>query len=1054
MQRDRCAAGWVALCLVAAATVLSGCGGDDSLGGPTSDGGGDAVVDTGTVPSDSHADSPLDAPPRDSSIETSVDATGDVALDSIASDASSDAQEGGNDAGMDGVAMDSSPDAPADSGASDADSAAGDASDACVPPTIGTVSPGATCDAQGAISLTIAGSGFQTGATVTAGIVPASTVTVNSATQIQATFLQGSLVPGTYDVKVVNPDGCQATAAGALVDDAPPTITNVAPPTVCVGGGTLTVNGTGFVTGDAVSLGSFAASSVTVASPTQLQATFGGGVLMPGTSYDVTVSGLGCAGTLPSAVTAVAGASLFWADPPVAYNGITTQVSLFFASLTPPLGSVTITASGGGPAIPLTAQVDPLHPSRVLANVPAGTPPTTYDITAVDASGCPAILPMGLKVVNPTTVSLASMTPGFGWQNGTTQVAITAAGGLLATPHAYLNPHTATSNDVATRLGSVAFVSATELTADVPPGVDPAKDPYDLIVVNPDGTVGVLPSAYQSNANPPPVIEAVTPISVQIPTTLSSITISGANFDTAPPPSVLFTCGANVFPAMVQMATASSVVVSALTLDNVSVPSLCTINLTNADGSFATFEALAMGNASGSLAPSVAGTSLPQALRGLSLVSNGSSNAARFLYAIGGDNGTAAGATSTVYSIPANQNGTGAAWFTQRYPLNGPRTLAGAATLGRYLYVAGGNDGTGPVGTVERAIVLDPGQVPTISDWDLVPGAGTGLGGGIWYYRVAALASPTDPDNPGGEMLPSDELSVQLPDLPGKLQVSLTWTQVPGAVGYRIYRSPTAGLISGQEQHLADVLGGATLTFVDTGAPTIATDPPALVLGSTGVWRVLPTMSTPRESPGVVFGADPITANAYYLYATFGRSPGGALGTYEYLPVTVASTGQQTFGAWQAGAQTDVPRYQHMAYAATNASAPNVPAGETFIYVGGGTQNGLGALFSLDAGQVQAGGDLGTFVASGKTLKHFGAGSAAIGNNLYDFSGDSMSTGFDNAIISTSPPAVSTVNNNGSGLLMGRYLPGSVLEGALIYLAGGSSSGFNSATSSVEWLVY
>ena len=49
---------------------------------------------------------------------------------------------------------------------------------------------------------------------------------------------------------------------------------------------------------------------------------------------------------------------------------------------------------------------------------------------------------------------------------------------------------------------------------------------------------------------------------------------------------------------------------------------------------------------------------------------------------------------------------------------------------------------------------------------------------------------------------------------------------------------------------------------------------------------------------------------------------------------------------------------------------------------------------------------------------------------------------------------MSTVNNNGSGLLMGRYLPGSVLQGALIYLAGGSDASGTTATTSVEWMIY
>jgi hypothetical protein len=67
-------------------------------------------------------------------------------------------------------------------------------------------------------------------------------------------------------------------------------------------------------------------------------------------------------------------------------------------------------------------------------------------------------------VVSQTTVNITSIDPPFGWTGGPTAVTINAMGGLLATPRVYLNPHTATSNSVATALSSVAFRSANQLT--------------------------------------------------------------------------------------------------------------------------------------------------------------------------------------------------------------------------------------------------------------------------------------------------------------------------------------------------------------------------------------------------------------------------------------------------------------------------------------------------------------------------------------------------------------------------------------------------------------
>jgi hypothetical protein len=836
-----------------------------------------------------------------------------------------------------------------------------------------------------------------------------------------------------------------------------PTVTGVMPTTICQSGGTLFVQGTNFANGATVSLGTTAASAVKVGDAADLKASFSGN-FTPGMKYDLTVTDPGGASaTLPGAVTAVAAAGLFYVDPPVAYNGIATPLAAFTSSLTAPLASFTLTPDdpmglcNGAKTLTLPAMVDASHPKRILFVLPAGTTACNYDVTVVDASGCPVTLVSAVKVVDKATIALQSITPGFGWQALRTPVAIAAQGGLLPTPRAYLNPHNAINTTVATPLDAVAYVSASSLTATVPAGLDPAQDPYDLVVVNPDGTVGVLPSAYQSNPNPPPTITGLSPISIQSPGS-PNVTISGANFRT---PAVTFSCRVNGistdFSMSVTAASGSAITVGTTNLGAVMAPSLCTVKVTDGDdGSFASFDGLALTVASGNLSASTAGAPLPQARRAPSLVASAATPSARFLYAIGGDSGTAASASAQVFATQASASGTGPTWSTQRYALAAPRTLAGAAALGRYLYVAGGNDGTGPVKTVERAMVLDPAQAPRITDWDLALGDGVGLGGGYWYYRVAALMDPADPDNPSGETLPSEERVLLFPDLQTRIQVTLSWTAVPGAVGYRIYRSPQVAMTS--EAQIADVMGGNVTTYTDQGATAGQLLP--LTVGATGVWRALPSMASNRESPGVTIGADPADATKFYLYVLGGRS-GAALASYEYLPITVGNNGQQSAGAWQAGAASlSSARYQAMAYSVSNVQASNVPAGVNYVYLGGGTPDGATALQALDAGRVAAGGDLGAFVASGKTMKHFGAGAAAGGNVLYDFSGEVASVGFDAALISGTPPAVTVVNNNGSGLLLGRYLPGSALSGALIYLAGGSDATRVTATTSVEWLVW
>jgi hypothetical protein len=878
-------------------------------------------------------------------------------------------------------------------------------------------------------------------------------------TGMELLIKQNDLQPGNYTVVVTNPApaNCKSSESVIVKVSPPPKVTDVTPKTICQGGGSLDVKGMDFQMGAKVALGSSMAGNVVFVSATELQATFGGGNTMftPGMKYDLTVTNPdGCSDTLKDAVTAISGPILFFVDPPVVFNGITTQVTMYSTSIAPPLVSVVATPSGGGAPIMLSAVIDPNHPKRILAIIPKGTAAGDYDITVTDSSGCPATLPKGLKVVDMATVMLTAMNPPFGFKDGTTDVIITAQGGLVATPRAYLSPHNAGMNTIATALSSVAFVDAMKLTAIVPKGIDPAANPYDLIVVNPDNTVGVLQNAYNSEAQDTPVIDGISPGSLATPAG-GTLIISGKNFRM---PSVTITCqNTQPFTVMPQASTGTSITLNLAVppFTNVVNPNFCLIRVTDGDDmSYADFSALAVSGSSGNLSAPKMGTDLPEARRALSLVGANATRAARFLYAIGGDNGMTAMPFDTVVTTTADEKGTGAAWFTQRYKLNKPRTLASATSLGRYIYVVGGNDGTNPVKTAERAMVLDPLQSPDITDIDIIPGGGMGLGGGIWYYRVAATMDPNDPDNPGGETLPSDEVTLQVPDIMQKIQITLTWKQIPGAVGYVIYRSSAAGMISGQEEELDRVMMGNTLTYTDTGKATrMGTS--ALVQGSTGKWRQLPDMNFNRESVGAAFGTDPMDATKHYLYATLGKDQ-AALGSYEFLPVTVGMNGQQTIAnSWSNGAQTTQAAYQHSVFSADNAIASFVPAGTNYIYVGGGTANGANAVQFLSAGKVTAGGDLGAWVASGTSVKSFGQGYTIAANYLYGFCNETPSQSiFAGQITMGAAPAVANYNNNGGGTLTARYLPGTTLQGALIYLAGGSNVGRTSATKSVEWMVW
>ena len=91
------------------------------------------------------------------------------------------------------------------------------------------------------------------------------------------------------------------------------------------------------------------------------------------------------------------------------------------------------------------------------------------------------------------------------------------------------------------------------------------------------------------------------------------------------------------------------------------------------------------------------------ARRALSLVAGRPTSTSRYLYAIGGDNGVTGNAAtigSSVYdsveSASVDVFGVMSGWAAQRNALPAPRTEAGAAQIGRFVYLLGGHDGTIP----------------------------------------------------------------------------------------------------------------------------------------------------------------------------------------------------------------------------------------------------------------------------------------------------------------------------------------------------------------------
>src|SRR5207245_2452497 len=165
-----------------------------------------------------------------------------------------------------------------------------------VTPTVTSINP-TSGPTGGGTSVTITGTGFVTGSTVSFGAIAAPGVTVNSTTQITVPS-PATLTPSTVDVTVTNSAGTSTTS---LADEftynaVQPAVTALSPNNGPTGGGTVvTITGTSFINGATVSFGGTAATGVVVNSATSITAV-SPATLTPGT-VDVRVSTSG--GTSP-----------------------------------------------------------------------------------------------------------------------------------------------------------------------------------------------------------------------------------------------------------------------------------------------------------------------------------------------------------------------------------------------------------------------------------------------------------------------------------------------------------------------------------------------------------------------------------------------------------------------------------------------------------------------------------------------------------------------------------------------------------------------------------
>jgi hypothetical protein len=146
-------------------------------------------------------------------------------------------------------------------------------------PTLTSLTPNSR--AQGALnsSVTVAGTGFQAGAVATFSgtLVTATTSSVTATSLVIAVTVAQTAATGLRSITVTNPDGGTRTLANSFTVLAGPTVTSLSPASLARGAAatTITINGTGFVTGSTVAFSGtgLTLGAVTVVSATQLRLT-------------------------------------------------------------------------------------------------------------------------------------------------------------------------------------------------------------------------------------------------------------------------------------------------------------------------------------------------------------------------------------------------------------------------------------------------------------------------------------------------------------------------------------------------------------------------------------------------------------------------------------------------------------------------------------------------------------------------------------------------------------------------------------------------------------
>lgn len=338
-------------------------------------------------------------------------------------------------------------------------------------PTVISIAP-TSGPVSGGTSTTITGTGFLTGATVTFGGTSGTGVSVNSSTSITATAPAHSA--GAINIIVTNTDAKSGTLTNGFTYVAAPTVSGVVPNNGLLAGSTsVSILGTGFLTGATVKFGGVNATNVVVSNSTTITAktpaSSAGVVSVSVTNTD------GQTGTMPSAYTYINPAPTASSVAPTTGpinggTGIIITGTGFISGATVTVGGTSASASVlSSTSISATTPAHALGLVSIIVTNPDSQAVTlSNSFTYTFASAAPTV-----TLVNPSIGSV----------DGSSNVTITGTN---------FSAGTVITID-GTTLVNQTFVNSTTITGTT---VSHSAGIVDVMATNTDTQVGTLTGGY------------------------------------------------------------------------------------------------------------------------------------------------------------------------------------------------------------------------------------------------------------------------------------------------------------------------------------------------------------------------------------------------------------------------------------------------------------------------------------------------------------------------------------------------------------------------------